>query len=133
MAASGLLVAVLFFLHKAEAAKGRRVFLSSLRSRLDAWVLPRTEGWNRWKKYVGASSFRLFLHYLLHQGLGLALFVIRWIETRLSRLRRRNKLVAKVAVSDTDNHLSHIARHKEEVALSEEEIRERKERSLNDQ
>ena len=58
--------------------------------------------------------------------------MIRWIEGQLHGLRRRNKLVAKVA-NDSDNHLSHIAKHKEEVALSEEERQERRDRSLNDQ
>lgn len=132
MAVSGILVVALFLLNKAEAAKGQRIFLPSLRSKLDEAVLARTDSWNRWKRYFGASSFRLFLHYLLHQGLGLALFVIRWIEGKLHGLRRRNKMVARVS-SDSDNHLSHIAKHKEEVALSEEERQERKERSLNDQ
>ncbi len=133
MAVSGLLLATLFFLYKAEAAKGQRLFLTGIRDRLDGFVQRRLEGWNRWKKYVGASSFRLFLHYLLHQGLGAALFIIRWIEGQLHGLRRRNKMVAKVAVSDSDNHLSHIAKHKEEMALTEEERKELKERSLNDQ
>lgn len=132
MTASGILIIALYLLNKAEAAKGQRLFLSPLRSRLDSLVLARTENWNRWKRYVGASSFRLFLHYLLHQCLGLALFVIRWIEGKLSGLRRRNKMVARVT-SDNDNHLSHIAKHKEEMALSEEEQRERKDRILNDQ
>lgn len=132
MAASGILITALYLLNKAETAKGQRLFLSSLRSRLDSIVIARTENWNQWKKYVGASSFRLFLHYLLHQGLGFALFVIRWIEGKLHGLRRRNKMVARVT-SDNDNHLSHIAKHKEEVALSEEEQQERRERILNDQ
>ena len=56
MAISGLLVATLFFLNKAEAAKGQRLFLPSLRAKLDEMVLARTAGWNRWKKYVGAST-----------------------------------------------------------------------------
>lgn len=128
--ASGLPLIALYFLSKAEASRGRKIVLSGARDKLDSIVLNRMKSWERWKVYVGASSFRLFLHYLLHQCLGAALFLINWTEKKVHGLRHRNKLVAKVAVGD-DNHLLHIAKHKDEVALSEEEKQELKEKSLN--
>ncbi len=133
MAVSGVLSLILFIVFKAEAAKGRRIFLSTFRHYLDQQISKRGNSWALWKKYFGASSFRLFLHYLLHQGLGATLFVISFIENKLHDLRRKNKNIAKVVVgSDRDNHLHHIAMHKKSTALSEKEKEGLKERSMND-
>ncbi len=132
MVVSGALALILFFMYKAEAARGNRIFLVSLRRSLDLQIAKRAKGWSLWKKYFGASSFRLFLHYLLHQGLGATIYVIGFIESRLHNLRRKNKIIAKVVGSDSENHLHHIAEHKKSTALSDEEKEDRKERSMND-
>lgn len=132
MAVSGALALTLFILYNAEAAKGKRVFLVPLREYLDAEIVKRSNGWTMWKKYFGTSSFRLFLHYLLHQGLSASIYLVGFIQSRLHRLRQKNKIVAKVVSSDSDNHLHHIAEHKKSVALTEEEKENLKERSLND-
>ncbi|PIR85681.1 hypothetical protein COU14_03135 [Candidatus Kaiserbacteria bacterium CG10_big_fil_rev_8_21_14_0_10_44_10] len=132
MAVSGVLSLILFFIYKAEAAQGKRIFLVRFRQHLDSELLKRSASWIRWKKYFGASSLRLFLHYLLHQGLSASLFVINFLERRLNNLRRKNKIIAKVVSSDSENHLHHIAEHKKSTALSDEEKEDRKERSMND-
>ena len=132
MAVSGVLSLILFFIYKAEAAKGKRIFLVNFRKYLDLQIEKRGQGWRVWKKYFGASSFRLFLHYLLHQGLSASLFVINFLERRLNNLRHKNKIIAKVVSSDSENHLHHIAEHKKSTALSDEEKEDRKERSMND-
>lgn len=132
MAVSGIAAIALFFLYKAEAARGKRVFLVSFRHYLDEQILKRGRSWVLWKKYFGASSFRLFLHYLLHQGLSASLYIIGFIESRLHNLRHKNKIIAKVVSSDSENHLHHIAEHKKSTALSDEEKIDRKERHMND-
>lgn len=132
MAVSGILALILFIVFKAETAKGRRIFLVSFRHYLDQQIAKRSNSWVLWKKYFGASSFRLFLHYLLHQGLSATLYVIGFIESRLHNLRRKNKIIAKDVGGDNENHLHHIAEHKKTTALSEEEKEDRKERFMND-
>lgn len=132
MAVSGILSLVVFIVFKTEAVRGKRVFLINFRHYLDQQITKRSSSWILWKKYFGASSFRLFLHYLLHQGLGATLYVISFIESRLHNLRHKNKIIAKVVSSDSENHLHHIAEHKKSTALSDEEKEDRKERSMND-
>ncbi len=132
MLGSGLGLIVLFLLFKAEAARGRRLFLGSFRDFLDLKLRRQHERWDAWKQYVGASSFRLFMHYVLHQLLGSILYLTRKLESGLSLLRKHNREIAKdVKNTRSDNHLSHIAVHKANVALSEDEKRDLKHRSLH--
>lgn len=122
-----------YLLFRAESLRGQRLILSNIRGRADRYLVESTRSFMGVKKVFGASSLRLFFHYLLHQFLSVFLFLVRFAENKLQRLRLKNKVVAKVIREQvTDNHLTHIARHKEEVALSEEEREERKKRSMHD-
>lgn len=116
-----------------EKNRGRRLVLSTARNSLDLMLIDQSERWSRWKQYFGASSFRLFLHYILHQLLGFFLYFVRKLEYALHRLRRHNRNVAEeVKSTRSENHLSHIAAHKASTALSTEEKEALRERVLND-
>lgn len=133
MLVSGLILLALFLFLKAENANGRRLVLSSSRNKLDLKFARYVAANNSWRRYIGTSSVRLFLHFVLHHILGIVLFIIKSVETRVHLLRRRNKIIAKgVSKSTPDNHLHHISKHKEENALSAEEKEVLRERSLND-
>lgn len=132
MLASGLVLVVLFFLFKAESVRGKRFFLGSLRERLDMKLSLYFKDKHQWRKHIGASSLRLFFHFVLHHIISATLFVINSVEDRLHRLKRHNRQVAKNITSLGHNHLHSIAKHKKDVALSPEEKEARNERSLND-
>lgn len=133
MIGSGLLLTAFALLLRAEAVNGRRLFLRQARQAIDLKLFERSRQWQIWKQYLGASSLRLFLHYLLHQVLSSILFIIRRLEKLLSRLRKHNRAIAKdVKNVRRENHLSHIAAHKVSTALSPEEQAALRERTLND-
>lgn len=132
MLASGVILIALFFFLKAEAVKGKRLVLGSFRGKLDANLSTYFRDKHQWRKHLGTSSLRLFLHFVLHHIISATLFTIKSVEARLKKLKRHNRLVAKNITSGSNNHLRSIAKHKEDVALSPEERAVRNERSLND-
>ena len=133
MVGSGILFLVFFLLFKAEESSNKRFFLGRLRANLDAKLEDHHRRGEAWRHYFGASSLRLFLHYLLHQFLSSLLFLVKKLEYVLNRLRSHNKNVAKdVKQVRGDGHLSHIAAHKASVALTDEEKAELRERKLHD-
>jgi hypothetical protein len=133
MLVSGGLLAIFYVLLQAESARGQRLLWPSGRNFLDSKLRQYNEQWIHWKQYVGASSFRLFLHYVLHQFLSSVLYLVRKLETGLNHLRKRNRKIAKEVKShQVDNHLTHIAAHKASVALSGEEKAALRERTLLD-
>ncbi|MEX0913277.1 MAG: hypothetical protein WDZ56_01970 [Candidatus Paceibacterota bacterium] len=132
MLASGFLLITLFFLFKAESVKGRRVVLGSVRGALDLKLSEHFKDKYLWRKYIGASSFRLLFHFVLHHVISATLFIIKSVEDRLRKLKRHNRLIAKNISSTGSSHLRSVAKHKEETALSPEEKEARNERSLND-
>lgn len=130
---SSILLVTLFLLFKAENSRGKRFILGRLRERLDQAIFKRTVLNQSGDNFFANASIRLFLHFMLHQLLGAALYIIKIMESFLSRVRRHNHRVAHQAIpTNTDNHLSHMARHKEEMSLNEEQKAKLRERSLND-
>lgn len=130
MIGSGIVLIALLLLFKAESSSGKRLFLSSLRNKLDI-NLVRTSLYKKyWVSFKKTASIRLLLHFIVHHILGAVLFTVRAIEGKLNKLRRHNRLIAKSMSSK--GHLHHIAKHREETALSVEEKEALKERSLND-
>ena len=132
MSVSGLVLIVLFFLFKAESSRGKRFILGYLRERVDMKLALHLNEKHQWRKHLNASLLRLFFHFVLHHIISATLFVIKSVEERLHKLKRHNRQVAKNITSLGNNHLSSIAKHKEDVALSPEEKEARNERSLND-
>jgi hypothetical protein len=113
---------LLTFVYVVEDIKGERVFLLSLRAKLDAffvYVLRRIE--------LMMFSFsngvvRLLLHYGAHTILKRVLAFIRGLEVRVEELVRKNRRIAKsIGALRSGGHLSALAEHKEEVALTDKE------------
>lgn len=133
MFASGLLLFIVSLLFRLEVNNGRRYILKGIRDRADAYIESSALSFIGVKKVMGASSLRLFLHYVLHQVLSFVLYVIKFIEDRLHRLRIKNKVVAKVIKAKSeDSHLARVAEHKSATSLSPEEKERIRERSLQD-
>lgn len=131
MLAFGLILIVLFFLFKVETVKGKRLILGSTRTAIDAKLSLYFKDNHLWRKYIGGSSLQLLFHFLLHHTISGILFIIKSVEERLRKLKRHNRLIAK-KITDGGSHLRTIAKHKEEVALTQDEKDVRNERSLND-
>mgnify|MGYP007077406948 CR=1 FL=1 len=120
----------LMLLFYVEERRGVR-FLDSLRNRLDRatdWTIVR---WHTLMLYLGGGAGRVGFHYAMHHLLGFARGVARQLEQQLVRLQRRNKRVVRsVQAARTESHLTAIAEHKHATALSEDEKKDLKERSL---
>lgn len=130
---SGFSLIAVSTIFRIEKSRSETLLLKNIRHKADRMIEENAESFLGVKKVLGASSFRLFLHYLLHQFLSFVLYIVKFVENHLYRLRNKNKVVAKdIRAQATENHLSHIARHKEAVALSEDEQEKLKHRSLND-
>lgn len=131
MLASSLTLLLVSLLFRSERNSGQRFIFQTWRARADAYIEHSTISFLGVKKVIGASSFRLFLHYVLHQLLSAVLFVINFLENRLHRLRAKNKVAAKdIRVKSDDSHLARVAEHKSAVGLSPEEKERLRERSL---
>lgn len=122
MLVSGALLFSFVLLFRTETVSQQRFFLSHLRGRADRYLETHAISFLRMKRLFGASSLRLFMHYVLHQVLSVVLYVVRFTESRLQRLRLKNKVVAKVIKSKNENsHLFHLKKHRETNPLSLEE------------
>ncbi len=129
---AGLLV-LFFVLFQIEGQRQRRLILATTRGRLDIWLIRSEFYTKRLSTHLGSGTLRIALHFVLHNTLGAVLYMIKWSEARLHRLRQSNKNIAKaVTEARTQTHLSQIAEHKETVALSESEKEERRNRSLHE-
>lgn len=131
MLASGIALLLVSFVFRSERNSGQRFILRASRERADAYIERSAVSFLGVKKVMGSSSFRLFLHYVLHQLLSAVLFIINFVENRLHRLRAKNKVVAKdIRAKSDDSHLARVAEHKSAVSLSPEEKERLRERSL---
>lgn len=133
-AASAVLLTIWFLIIQAETNRGRRLFLGGTRSRLDIGLVSWQQNLNQAASRFGAGTLRLTMHFVMHQLLGLVLLIIKFVETRVHGLRKRNKIVAMgAAISDSaKNHLHHIAEHKESTALTETQKKRLRKKSLED-
>lgn len=124
---SALVLFSLTLLFRAEEANGSRLFLSTVRSFCDRVIVWFAKRWNAIFVYFGAGVFRATFHYCLHRVLSFIIAGLTRVQKHLYLLHQRHKRQAKVSrTSEQDTHLDAIAAHKEEVSLSDEEIRKRK-------
>lgn len=127
---SGVSAFVLTLLFYIERVRGRRLG-EGVRSWLDAMTDTATVRWHTMLLYTGQGSGRVGVHYLLHRCLGIAGSGTQALHGRIEGLKRRNRRVARsVQAARVESHLTAIAAHKHDTALSEEEKSELKERSL---
>jgi hypothetical protein len=123
VAGSFITLLVLTFIYVVEDIRGKRVFLVSLRTKLDALLALALVKIEKFMYSFTNGFMRLMLHYGAHSILKRVLAVIRRLEAKVEDLVRRNRNIAKDIRSSLrpKNHLDEIAQHKEEVALSEKE------------
>lgn len=121
-----IILAVLTFVYVVEDIRGKRLFLLGFRSYLDGLLLKLLAALKRFGSFFTHGFMRVLLHYGAHTILKRVLTTLRRLESRVENLVRQNRKIAKdIHTSKTNNHLNAIAEHKEEVALSEEERRDR--------
>lgn len=124
------LMLYMFFL-KAENIQGRRLFMSSFRSKLDNLLLSLYGAVNKFSRFISGKVIRLSIHFVVHQVLVVILSILKFLESHISRLQWRNRILARrVRLTETKNHLDLIAEHQEENALTDKEKQKLKDRSM---
>lgn len=120
------ILTLLTFVYVIEDIQGKRVFLTSLRLKLDGVAVFILTKLSAVISFFTNGFVRLLLHYGAHSVLKRILNFIRKLEKKVEDLVRQNKMVAKrIGSNKKRNHLDEIAEHKEETALSEKEKEER--------
>ncbi len=124
-----LFVVVLFFAH--ERRRGKR-YLDGLRTHVDFWLLKVRHWWNVGMRTWGRYFFRQIIHYFLHTFLTGIIASLTALVERLKSIARTNRTLAKKSDKERTemNKLEAVALHKLEVALTEEEKRIRRKKSL---
>lgn len=126
---SVLALLVLTIVYTIEDVKGKRVFLVGAREALDRFLNAFLRKISLWLFGFVHGFMRLLFHYGAHSILKRVLSGIRGLEARVENLVRKNRKIAKDIRNKTRTHLSDIADHKEEVALSDSE-KEKMKRNL---
>lgn len=124
-------VLALVAIFRAEETHGARVF-RFIRERLDYQILKVTHTTLRLIRNVSRDVLRQTVRYFFHTFLKSTLALLTRFEHSIKNMMRSNSLVAKRSERDrvSRNKLEEIALHKMEVALTEEEKRRHREKSL---
>lgn len=128
---SASLVFLLSLLFRYEGKRGVR-FAEHVRIHADVLVLKGTHYLHAALHYAGKDFFLQIMHYILHTMLRSLLDFMIHFEKTLRNAMRINKTLAKRAEREsvTRTKLEEIALHKMENALTEDEKRIRKEKTL---
>gem|GEM_PF-828474 len=103
---------------------GQRIVFGRVRTLFD-WVVLWIIGVFRWLyEYIRYSFARLFFHYAAHRILKRLYIVTHFLEEKTEELLRQNRRTARRISTERHerSHLDEIADHKEETALTREEI-----------
>jgi hypothetical protein len=121
----------LIILFRHEHKKGRR-FADRTRRHADFLVLQVSHSFHKGLQYVGRDALRQTFHYVFHTVLSLVLRLIKQSENGLREAIRSNKTIARNAEreSATLSKLEEIALHKIASALTEEEKKAHKDKTL---
>jgi hypothetical protein len=110
-----------------EDGQGKVLVLTGMRASLNRLIEKVFSPLSRWHPYMGRGFFRLIMHYMLHSVLRRVLRLLRRIESSLETLIRQNRQVAKaIDAEKRQTHLTAIADHKLETALSPREKQRRR-------
>lgn len=128
---SALCVFGLIVLFRYEERRGSRV-LDQARLRLDYVVVTLSVTIKNGLRFVSKDFLQQTFHYVLHTVLKYTIFAINKIEHAVRKMMHVNKSIAKKAEreSTTRSKLDEVALHKVATALTEEQKRVRKEKSL---
>ena len=119
-----------------EQKVGKRVFLDLVRTGLDNVLLKLGAKTQRFFVYLGRYIITLSWYYSLHTFLKFFLKALAKLYFSVETLLQRNRVRAKKIRSERrqstngDTHLSQIANHKAETALTEAEKNKRKKLAL---
>lgn len=129
---SALCVIALGFLFKYEEKRGTR-FAEHIRIRADFMVLRSIHGIHRGAQSFGKNVIRQTVHFIFHTLLLVFLKGIKKFEKGLRTMIQTNKTLARNAEreSETLNKLEEVALHKISTALSEDEKKAHKDKTLN--
>lgn len=114
---------VLTALFRVELKNGERLFLGGFRGWLDTVVSSLFEWFARVLSYLHAGVFRTTLHYIVHHILDRIIAALIRLQKRLFQVYEKNKWKHKTiervdSKDNVDEHLSAIAEHKRETALT---------------
>jgi hypothetical protein len=125
-------VLLLEFLFRVERAWGRR-FFSFAREHLDYYLLKIAHAFLKFYRSLSRDVLRQIVHYFFHTLLKRILELLGATERKVKDIMRSNRSFAKRSEHEraTRNKLEEIALHKMEVALTDEEKRRHKEKSLH--
>lgn len=128
---SALCVFGLLVLFRYEERKGIR-FADQARLRFDYVVVTVSVHCKNALRFVSKDFLQQTLHYMLHTVLKYTVHGINRIEQGVRKMMHVNKTIAKKAERDstTRSKLDEVALHKVATALTEEQKRVRKEKSL---
>ncbi len=128
---SALCVFGLIVLFRYEEQKGAR-FADRARLRLDYFIVTVSVNFRNALRFVSKDFLQQTFHYLLHTILKYTILGINKMEQRIRKLMHVNKTIAKKAEreSTTRSKLDEVALHKVATALTEEQKRVRKEKSI---
>ncbi len=128
---SALCVFALLVLFRYEERKGIR-FADQLRLRFDYVVVTASVTLKNALRFVSKDFLQQTFHYVLHTVLKYTVHGINRIEQGVRKMMHVNKTIAKKAERDstTRSKLDEVALHKVATALTEEQKRVRKEKSL---
>jgi len=119
---STITLVILTGVFRVEDARGRRLFLGRVRAFIDEVMLRWFGTHHVWVQHLGRGFFRLLFHYFAHGVLNQVLKLVHWLETKLEVLIRQNRQVAKaIGAEKRETHLTAIAEHKAQTALTERE------------
>jgi hypothetical protein len=129
---SGVLLLLFSFFLKAESIRGQRLILVSGRNQFDYYLIKLISASSQAFNFISGKVIRLTLHFLIHQVLAFMLQTLRFLESHISRLQWRNRILARrVRLAEVKSHLELIAEHQEENALTEKEKQKLKEKSIS--
>lgn len=119
-----------------EEKRGQRFFLVRVRTKLDdtlETVFRKVSlVWDHFAKYLLQLGWYYSLHSLLRALLRLVVAMYEYLERKFERNRLKAKNLKHRRNQVSEGHLSEVAAHKAEVALSPEEEEELKERKLSE-
>ncbi len=131
LAASLTLTIFLIMLFSHEGKRGTR-FGDRVRRHADFFILKAAHTIHVGLRYVGRDALRQTAHYIFHTILSAVLTAIKRFENYLRNVIRSNKTIARNAERESESlsKLEEIALHKVASALTEEEKKVHKEKTL---
>ncbi|MAZ56576.1 hypothetical protein CL653_02195 [bacterium] len=121
----------LILLFRVENKMGKKYFLRA-RLTLDSAVLDVSRTCYSLTRLFGTGSLRMAGHYLVHTALAIGVAILRKIHFHLDKLQMRHRrVVREVKKERVQSHLEAIQEHKRSVALTEDEKKQLKDKTIS--